>query len=414
MTALLQKKNRLEVFDLLRGFFIFGIIVNHLALFPNLLAVFTGATKLWVSFAEGFFIVSGFFIGYLYKNKIKENFWLTTRKITTRSFKLYLWTVGLTFLFVYWGNLMPKGLVKTGLWIVSWQNLPELVLKGITLQYNYGWANILPFYSVLIFFSPLILWLLSLDLLPILVFMSLFFWVYRGQSFYFAIQPLYFFGLVTGFYFEKIKSLWFGYSEVTRYKLKTILYVCFLLSLFASVFFVSFFGYLARYLPMSDFLIAKVRVLNWYFDKNTLGLGRLILAPVWFWAGTLFFFDKVDLIKKYFGLFLVPFGKYSLYAYILHAIIIFPIPFLISKLKISGFWWNTLVSLFVVWLVYAILALGQKYLKKKNLDLIFFMIYGFLGHLGGCFFGFGNGKKAASVTKDGVGNLGNQGEVCVT
>lgn len=152
---------RLDVFDLLRGFYIFGIIVNHVALFPNIFMYLTGATKLWASFAEGFFLVSGFFIGFLYKDKIKNDFWGTAKKITYRSFRLYLWTVYLSLLFTYWGNFMPIGSVKQSLWIVSPNNLADLIFRSLTFQYQYGWADILPFYSIYLLLTPFCLYLLN-------------------------------------------------------------------------------------------------------------------------------------------------------------------------------------------------------------------------------------------------------------
>jgi len=151
----------------------------------------------------------------------------------------------------------------------------------------------------LIFLSPLILLLLSLGAMPVLILGSLGLWTVRGQNFYLAIQPLYLFGLMVGFYFEQIKRLWFGWAVTRRHKVRQMLYGCFLLSLLLSVFFVFFFDDLAKYLPMTDYLVAKNRVLNWYFDKNTVGLGRLILAPIWFLAGACFFFDQINFIKNF-------------------------------------------------------------------------------------------------------------------
>lgn len=46
---------RIHTIDILRGFFMFMIIVDHLELFPNGFDFLTGRGLLWMSAAEGFF-----------------------------------------------------------------------------------------------------------------------------------------------------------------------------------------------------------------------------------------------------------------------------------------------------------------------------------------------------------------------
>jgi hypothetical protein len=58
-----EKPKRIETIDILRGFYIFSIIVVHLARFPNGYDIFTGRGILWATNSEGFFLMSGMLIG---------------------------------------------------------------------------------------------------------------------------------------------------------------------------------------------------------------------------------------------------------------------------------------------------------------------------------------------------------------
>lgn len=360
-----RARKRMIVFDLMRGFFMFGIIVNHLALYPNLLAIFTGATKLWVSFAEGFFAVSGFFIGFLYKEKIKQSFREVFLKLSKRSLRLYLWTVYLTVLFTYWGNMMPVGLVKTGLWILHPENIWEFAIKVVTLRYTYGWADILPYYAAFLLISPIYLWALKKIKWYFLFTLNLLVWLVRSESVYLAIQPLFFAGLIVGFYSEPIKLWWMKMRLEKRYKIRTIFYGVFLISLLASIFSVFFFEKMFAGLPFGQFLIAKNRVLNLYFDKQTVGIGRLLLAPVWIVVGFFLFGSFEKKIEKYLGSLFLSFGKNSLYAYILHAFVIYPVPFLVFYFGTNGVWWNTTISLLAVSMVYGFLFFSSEAFKRR-------------------------------------------------
>jgi hypothetical protein len=64
-----EKSTRLTVVDVLRGYFLFAIVINHIRLFPNLFVFITGGTSLWLSFASGFFFISGFILSYLHRLK---------------------------------------------------------------------------------------------------------------------------------------------------------------------------------------------------------------------------------------------------------------------------------------------------------------------------------------------------------
>jgi hypothetical protein len=61
--AVSGKSKRILSLDLLRGFFLIVIMIDHVELYPNGWDFLTGKGRLWVSAAEGFFFMSGLLIG---------------------------------------------------------------------------------------------------------------------------------------------------------------------------------------------------------------------------------------------------------------------------------------------------------------------------------------------------------------
>jgi hypothetical protein len=91
---------RIASFDLIRGYFIFMILIDHLRRFFGVYEVFTGRGAQWASAAEGFFFVSGIMLGMVRGRKmINYKFSLVVKKCWARAFKLYIWAVGLSFTF---------------------------------------------------------------------------------------------------------------------------------------------------------------------------------------------------------------------------------------------------------------------------------------------------------------------------
>ena len=146
------KAKRIETIDILRGFFIFSIIVVHLARFPNGYDVLTGRGILWVTNSEGFFLMSGMLIGLVRGRKaLHVPFKEVAQKLFKRGLMLYIWTIGLTLLFT--AIALKSGLVtiKPGVWegAITWR----LFIESTTFQYVYSWADFLQYYSVYLLLS---------------------------------------------------------------------------------------------------------------------------------------------------------------------------------------------------------------------------------------------------------------------
>jgi hypothetical protein len=109
------KSKRILAFDLIRGFFLLVILVDHVELYPNGLDLFTGKGRLWVSAAEGFFFMSGLLIGMIYKRRLALGMKFIFKKMWTRAAELYLVGTGLTLIYLAWAVFTNHPYIKDSL-----------------------------------------------------------------------------------------------------------------------------------------------------------------------------------------------------------------------------------------------------------------------------------------------------------
>ena len=112
-----KKSSRIFTFDLLRGYFLVAIIINHLAFYPNGLDWWNGRGLLYVSAAEGFFLISGIVLGIVRGSKlIDKPFKFVATILLKRSLQLYVTAIilMLSFTFIGWLFLDNPGL-KAGI-----------------------------------------------------------------------------------------------------------------------------------------------------------------------------------------------------------------------------------------------------------------------------------------------------------
>jgi hypothetical protein len=159
-TADVANRRDLRV-DLLRGFCIFAMVVDHFGGDSWLYAI-TGGNRFYVSAAEGFIFISGFIMGQAYRSK-RDRFGLPAAMSDAlrRARTLYLATVAMTLIFsalyLYTDVALWTGR-DFGLGIDSWQ---EIVVATLTLHYTYHGTDILAMYTLLLMAAPLFLLLLS-------------------------------------------------------------------------------------------------------------------------------------------------------------------------------------------------------------------------------------------------------------
>jgi hypothetical protein len=302
-----MKLERIEAIDILRGYFILAIIIVHLSYFPNGYDLITGRGQLWVTNSEGFFFLSGTLIGLVRGRKaISKPFKVVATKLASRGFMLYAWTIGLTFLFTAVALVSQLNTVKPGVWqgAIDWY----LIRDTLLFRYEYSWADFLQYYSVYLLFSiPAVLALRKNKAWIILV-VSIFLWAVNSKNNAFYNWQLFFFcGAVAGWYWQQILDFLKKTPRMLVLAHYPLAIGMFILNLVV----------LAGIYPE---LSAK---LSPYFVRAEMPLARVLLFGLWFSALYRFVVSHEHWFKKWVGWLLIPFGQNSLYAYIVHAFLVF-------------------------------------------------------------------------------------------
>lgn len=348
MAAHVPPKTRDLTLDLLRGYFLFVIIIDHLQSFPSVFEVFTAQGGLWVTAAEGFFFISGLLVGKLRLPEAKKSFKVARRKLLKRALQLYMASVVLTLIFTifaYLSSYTPSitlGISRDPIWLV--------IVKTLTFQYSYGLADMLPLYTLYLLFSIPALWLVARRRAWLVALISLAVWVIgfsapepvRMSKLFFSDtswQFLFFSGLLVGCYFDQIKSRYKTISRSTRRKIIIGLSAVLALS-FAASFGIFYHGYISANLrPLESFL----------FDKLKLGPGRVMVFYIFITLAYLAVKRYEATMVKWVGWFFLPLGQNSLYVYIVQSLIIF-VPFgnpIKDNLLLASL--EGLATLFVIW-----------------------------------------------------------------
>lgn len=368
--AIVKKpSSRIATFDILRGYFLIVILCNHLDLYPNLFGPVTGEGILYVSSAEGFFLISGIVLGIVRGHKLVHRpFREAAGKLLQRSVQLYATSIVLTLLFTLFAWLLSgfDG-VKYGAYAPRGDIL-GLIWNTATYQYIYGWADFLRQYAMFIFASPIALWLLRKGQWVAVLVLSGAVWClfplstatgYMSQPI--SWQFIFFSGFVIGFYWEHIARWWRTHlSPTVRACIGASLTATFILTAAASAVLVfgHYFGGAS-----GDALTTIHHQIEWLFEKDRMPIPRLLLGAIWFWG--LFWLVRrfEDWVIKRFGWLLLPFGENSLYVYTIQAFVIFFTHIILATLGVSrGFFIDTAITAAAVALVYA--AVRTKFLMK--------------------------------------------------
>ncbi len=322
---------RILPIDLVRGFLLFVIIVDHVEFFPSLYDLVTGRGRMYVSAAEGFFLTSGFIVGYIYRKRLSNGLAYVCKKIWSRAAKFYLLSVGLTLMFTYWALKSHHPGIKYGL--PPNPDWHHIISQTLTLQYSFGWADFLPRYAVFMAIAPLAVFLLYKRLWWAVLALSVSAWLLRDQNFFLSWQIVFFPGIVIGWHWDAIINYLRQLSHSVKRRLTitllTTAFVTLALS-YASVYFLTLLNQNQPKLPV--WLMHFT--LHWnafndklwvYSQKWTLGPLRLAFFASWF-AATMLLVNRLQKqINYYTKGFLALLGRNSLFVYVLHAIVIFAI-----------------------------------------------------------------------------------------
>ena len=375
--GLSKKRRRILTLDLLRGFFLFAIILNHSPLSPRLTDLIVGGGDLLVSAAEGFFIISGLLVGYLYAHRILISTRSTVKKIWKRALLLYVLSIATTLVYTLVGNLISDPTQATHLYTGSifnasfWQSV-------LSLTYVYGWADFLSRYAVFMLLAPIGLLLIATKKAHILAIVSLILWWVSpiiGLQQFTAWQILFVFGMIAGSYLEEILDT---FKDKGHHMLLRVSVAIFLTTASLSIYVTLVYPFLrdAHLLPgfiqiVSDHLSDIYNAIRVYFDKETMGIGRLILAWVWFVALFSIFWRYEKQIEKYTKGLLGFLGRNTLTIYVIHSAVIFFLCLVFTLNSSQGMIINTLVALTALAMTFGLTKLyfyGQAQIEHKRLN----------------------------------------------
>lgn len=354
--------NRLVILDQLRGLCLAIIIVDHVGLFPTVFEVFTGRQHLWITAAEGFFLISGLLVGLIRQRQAERaGFWAAARAIWSRAGKLYLATIVLTLMYTglaYW--LYGVGIEGSKNGLAYFGSLPELVWRTVTLTYTYGWSDFLPYYVIYLALAPPALWLLQRGKWRWVIGAAVAGWLLPlalPQVFPAGLrwQAYFFIGAVIGFHHEDIRRWWRAHTAEWRSRVSRRVVIAAVAGLALSATITLWPLYWPEvYNPVMNVLraIDGDAVYRFLFANDRMGVLRLPFFLVAFAAFYLAFQRFQPFIMRWLNWLLEPLGRNSLYVYIMQGAAVFLVRLIAPP---NNFWLNTLVDaaavLAIWWLV---------------------------------------------------------------
>jgi len=366
-----NKTSRIMALDLLRGYFMVSIILNHLQWYPSGFDLVAMRGSLFVSAAEGFFILSGIILGIVRGRKLAAlPFRISTLAVLSRGAKLYIVSVilMLSFTFIGWLFIGNPGL-KPGIRPMD-APIIDLIIGALSFNYLYGWADFLRLYAIFLIMSPLALWLLRQGKWYIVMAGSIALWAlypwallhteYTAEVLMVLSWQLIFFGgLTIGFHWIDMKAWWEKRTQKAKqYILIPILSLA-SITLLANILF-TILTSLGVGPESASTLYNSLQTT--VFNKEALTLPRVILFALWFTLGLFIFTRFEPWIKKWFGWILIPFGTNSLYVYILHAIVLFFAHLLLTPVVSTNVFINFAGTVIVLGLI--LLAVRKRFLFK--------------------------------------------------
>lgn len=366
-----QKSSRIVALDLLRGYFLISIILNHLQWYPNGLDWIAARGSLFVTAAEGFFLISGILLGIVRGRKLLDKpFRVAATLMLNRGVQLYLTSIVLMLLFTFVGWLFVgnPGL-KPGIRPID-QPLHEILIGAFSLQYLYGWADFLRLYAIFIIMSPFALWLLRKGKWYLMIAASTGLWAlypialgYTNRSAELLMplswQLIFFIGLTIGFYWSKIQAWWDDLSKKMRITILAPILTIAIVTIVANVILAIVTNFGTTPNAAGQFYNSMLSTL---FNKDALTLLRLTLFGTWFILGLYIVMRFEKQIRKWFGWILLPFGKNSLYVYTLHAILLFFAHLIIPPDSSSNLLLNFFGSILILGLI--LFAVKKRFLFK--------------------------------------------------
>ncbi len=300
--------------DLLRGFCVFVMIVDHVGGESSWLYVFTGGNRFIVSAAEGFVLLSGFSMGMVYITVIhRKGVRAMFGKIFGRAWLLYTLTVGLTIVFAAVSAVLGTPWAGEA---TPARSRTDFAFSVLTLHRTYSLTDVLLLYTLLVLSAGPVLWLISHGHTALVLVASWSAWAARqiwpdripvawqitdGGFPFSAWQVMFFSGLILGYHRQRLAP-YFRPARLFALALAALA-VLFVIETFALDVLAFRFGGGSAGVP--DLL----------FDKNDARLGRIIalcgVAAFAYAAVTLAWVP----VRRGIGWLLLTMGQRALFAY---------------------------------------------------------------------------------------------------
>lgn len=314
--------------DLLRGFCVFAMVIDHIGGSSWLYAL-TGGNRWLVSAAEGFVFLSGLTMGLVYREKVRRfGLRVAARLALRRAVTLYLLTVALTLIFTALARLTDLALWTDRSLAVG--EPVELLVGALTLHYTYHGSDILALYTLLVAVSPLLFFLLDEGRVAEMVAGSWLIWVgyqlfpvefsfpwFIRNGNYFPLaawQVLFVGGMALGWHRQVV-------SEVIKDRLLVLKRTPVLLSLASPALAMGSIGWIDRRELAGSALDPAISL----FAKTNLGPGRLVLFLVLFSVSYLVLTVAWVPFQRLFGRLLLPLGQNALYGYAMQLFLLLPL-----------------------------------------------------------------------------------------
>ena len=339
----LEGKRDLRI-DLLRGFCLFAMIVNHGGL-DSLFHFVSGRSGFLITAADGFFFLSGLTVGITSVGRPLD---VVVPRILRRSWDIYLATLVLSFGFAALVLLTDIELWEEGRIFLRWPgDLTELTARILTMRRVIHGSDVLISFVWYMAVAPLAVWGLSKGrtwrVLGVLAFVyalsqidpeatDLPFWSLRHLA---SNSPVFFVGVVVGFHREAIEAAW------NRFRLSAL--VDWLVAAIAVVVIVMF----SMESELLEIAVFEPFGREWEFSPVHLVISfvyfrAFFLLATWLWKP----------VRAALGWLLLPIGQASLMAFMLHLLLIptfwnVPGVFEDSSLLMATFW-NSILLLLIL------------------------------------------------------------------
>jgi hypothetical protein len=338
--------------DLLRGFCVFAMVVDHVGGASWAHAV-SGAGEYFVSAAEGFVFLSGFVMGMVYGNIIdREGLSVAVKKALLRSWTLYKLTVALSLIF---GVLLVLQHYDLG----PFESWPRWVADIATLRQTIYLGDIPLIYTLLMATGAGALWLLRKGRTPWLLAASAGLWlayqlnadwagnfpwaIDNNTQFHFAAWQIYFVPALAMGYHRQTVSRWLSRIPKGPFFFAATVIFSFMLYLHLSA------GSSLPAVFQDDAVRARVEA---GFVKGAAGPLRLVAAVFTFQFAYLFVTYAWQPLRQMLGWLLLPIGQNALYAYAMHLLVLAALYAPLDRLTDHGLASNTVAQLAVLLLVW--------------------------------------------------------------